>query len=113
MTSAIQSMALSTAAEPMPWVARAKPASAPLTPFEVSKRYARPVPPAVPPGITWLTARLDRSMRSTLKNPGPSSGSTDLGEAPVSDESARLESESGQQPHGVDPTQLAQRGTGL
>ena len=94
-------MALSTTADPMPWVARAKPASAPLTPFEVNRRYPRPVPPAVPPGMTWLTARVDRSMRNTLEKLGPVLGKDRLGEAPVGDEGTGLEGEAGQQPEGV------------
>ncbi len=38
ITSASHSITLSTTAEPMPWVAIVKPASAPVTPFEVSRR---------------------------------------------------------------------------
>ncbi len=37
-TSEHQKMALSTTAEPMPWVPRAKPVSAPVTPDWVSSR---------------------------------------------------------------------------
>ena len=32
----------------------------------------------VPPGMTWLTASVDRSIRSTLEKGGPSGGRTDL-----------------------------------
>ena len=38
ITSATQSIAFRTTAEPIPWVASAKPASVPLTPFRVKSR---------------------------------------------------------------------------
>jgi len=36
----------------------------------------------VPPGITWLTASVDKSMRTTLEKLGPPFGSTDLVKRP-------------------------------
>ncbi len=51
--------------------AQAKPASAPDTPDWVRRRKATAVPGAVPPGMMWLTDRLDRLMRSSRERCGP------------------------------------------
>ena len=75
-TSEHQKTALRTTAEPMPWVPRAKPASAPRTPDWVSSRYPSAVPGAVPPGETWLRARVDRLIRNRRSRRGPPWGST-------------------------------------
>ena len=54
--SANQKIRLSTTAEPMPAVPRAKPASAPLIPDSVIRRYPSAEPAALPPGTTFDSA---------------------------------------------------------
>ena len=66
-TKASHKMVFSTSAEPIPWTASARAASLPVTPSLVSRRYPRPSPPAVPPGSTWLTASVDRSILQILE----------------------------------------------
>jgi hypothetical protein len=75
-TSAHQKMTLSTTAEPIPWVPRAKPVSDPETPDWVRSRYPSAAPGAVPPGETWLSAMVERLMRNSRKRRGPPGGST-------------------------------------
>ena len=70
MRSETHNMALSTRADPMASVAMVKPASVPSTPFDVSSRYPTPAPPAAPPGITWATADVASTMRTSLNSPG-------------------------------------------
>ena len=71
-------MAFSTNAEPIPWTASARPASLPLMPSVVSRRYPRPSPPAVPPGRTWLTASVESSILQILEKRLDRAGSTAL-----------------------------------
>ena len=47
---------MSTTAEPMPAVARANPASGPLIPESVSRRYPSADPAALPPGTMLPSA---------------------------------------------------------
>jgi len=75
-TSAHQKMPLSTTAEPMPWVPRANPVSAPDTPDWVSNRYPSAAPGAVPPGETWLRASVERLIRNSRNRVGPPWGRT-------------------------------------
>jgi len=70
-------MTLRTTAEPMPWVPSANPVSAPVTPDWVSSRYPSAAPGAVPPGETWLRARVDRLIRKSRNRDGPPWGSTE------------------------------------
>ena len=49
-------MTLSISAEPIPAVARANPASGPVTPHVVSRRYPRAELAALPPGIMLPSA---------------------------------------------------------
>ena len=62
-----QSRRFSTTAEPMPWAAKAKAASVPDSPNLVSSRNPSAPPTAAPPGTTWLTARVDRLIRSRVR----------------------------------------------
>lgn len=70
---------LSTTAEPIPEVARQNVALAPVTFCEVSRRYPRAVPEAVPPGRMWLKESVERLIRKILKSDGNfECGSKDL-----------------------------------
>src|SRR4029453_15739100 len=65
-----QSSRLRITAEPIPWAAMAKAASVSDRPKRVSSPNPRAPPTAAPPGTTWLTARVDRLIRSRVRYGG-------------------------------------------